>query len=146
MKLSNILIFGGIAVIAYELLNLGTAAGTAQFLLEGVTVNSITNYTVQILVQNVSNANVTLNSLVADIQLNGTDIGNASYFPSTPTVISGNSQQVVNLTVNPSLLSLPGAIINIVNAPGSALNFNVTGNANVNGLVLPFTLTKTVTV
>lgn len=145
MKTSTLLLIGA-GLVAYELFNLGVATGTAQFVFDGVTINSITNFTVSILVQNVSNATVNLNSLAASIDLNGTQIGNASFFPATPTVILPNSQQDVRLTVNPSLLSLPQAIIDAVNNPGVSLDFNVSGNANVNGLVLPFDLDKTVSI
>lgn len=148
MKILPIALLAVGGFILYNIAQLGVAGATIQILLNGVTVNSVTNYTVQLLVQNVSNANISLRSLTADIQLNGNDIGNASFFPvdannqPVPVVIPGNSQQVVNLTINPSLLNLPASIIALINNPTGNQNFTVSGNANVDSFVIPFSVSK----
>lgn len=137
-----LLVVGGLAV--YEFAQLGVAGKTVQILLDGVQINSITNFSLQLLVQNVSNANVKLNSMTGAITVNGNAIGNVSYF--SPVTVASNSQQVVNVTLRPDLLSLPASIIALINNSGGNLHFVVDGNANIDGLVIPFTVEKDIAV
>lgn len=145
MKTAGVVAIAAALGGAYYLTQVGTAGATAQFVFESVQFSSLTKWNVMILVQNVSNARINLNALAADITLNGDDIGNASFFPPTPAQIEPTSQQVVNLEVDLSILSLPGAIQDLISNPGSSYNFEVTGTANVNGFLVPFTLKKTIT-
>jgi|SRR5882724_5138309 len=144
MKTGTILLLAGAALVAYEFQQLGTAAQTVQIQLAGIQINSLTNYKVQLLIQNISNISCTVNALTGTITLNDSEIGNVSDF--NPVVIPARAQQVINISLNPDLLSLPFAIQNLINNPGIPLDFEVIGNANVNGLILPFDLTKTITV
>ena len=143
MKTGTVLLLGAAGLAVYYFEQLGVAGNTVQFVLNGISVKSLSDFQVQILVQNVSNASVRLAALSADITLNGMDIGNASFFPAQPQMIPGTSQQIVNIDVTPSILSLPGAIQNLLANPGGSYDVAVKGNANINSLVLPFSIEKT---
>lgn len=142
MKVGTLLLIGLAGFAAIEFLNLGTAVATVQFVFSGVTVNNPLSYNIQILVQNVSNASCTLSALTGAVTVNDNPIGTISDF--TAVVIPPTSQQTINVNLAVSALSLPSSIIDLVNNSGGDLDFNVTGNANVNGLVLPFSLDKSV--
>lgn len=144
MKTGTVLLLAGLGLAAYEFQQLGTAAQTVQFQFAGVQINGPTNYNVQILIQNISNIACTVNAMSGTISLNGVQIGNISDF--NPVTIGARAQQIVNVVLNPSILSLPIAIQNLINHPGNSLDFEVNGNANVNGLILPFDLTQSITV
>lgn len=142
MKTGTVLLLAGVGLAAYEFQQLNTAAQTVQFQFSGVQINSPTSYNVQILIQNISNIACSVNAMTGVISLNGVQIGNISDFQ--PVTIGARAQQIVNVVLNPSILSLPLAIQNLINNPGSTLQFEVNGNANVNGLILPFDLTQNV--
>jgi len=147
MKNSTALLLaaGGLALIYGS--RVATGVNTVNFVLNGVDLSDITNIKLQFLVQNVSNATGVLNSLSGNITVNGNDLGNISDF--NPVTIPPNSQQPINISLRPDLISLPQTIAALIQQNGSGnndLNFEVTGNANVNGIVLPFDLTKTINV
>jgi LEA14-like dessication related protein len=144
MKTGTILLLAGAGLVAYEFQQLGTAAQTVQFQFAGVQINGLTNYNVQLLIQNISNISCSVNAMSGVINLNGNQIGNISDF--NPVIIGARAQQIVNVALNPNLLSLPFEIQSLINNPGQPLNFEVNGNANVNGLILPFDLSKTIIV
>jgi hypothetical protein len=144
MKISTVLLLGVGALAVWEFQQIGTAAATVQFVFSGVQIKSLTNYVLQITVQNISNADCVLNAMSGTITVNDNDLGNVSDF--SPVNIRARSQQVVNITLQPSILSLPGAITDIINNSGGQLDFVFEGNANVNGLVLPINVEKIITV
>ena len=146
MKTGTVLLLGGLAVGAYYLSQLGVAANTVNIVFNGATPASLTQWQLQVVVQNVSNAAVNLNALSGNVMLNGNNVGNVSYFPTAPAQIAPTSQQVLNLQLNLNLLSLPTAIQNLIQSPaGNTLNFEIVGNANINSLVLPFDVKYPVT-
>lgn len=142
MNTGTILLLAGAGLVAYEFQQLGTAAATVQFQFAGVTFNSITSLNVQLLIQNISNIKCTVNALSGQIIMNDLQIGNISDFQ--PVDIAARSQQVVNVLLSLNVLSIPGTIQSLLNNPGAPLDFEIIGNANVNGLILPFDLTKTI--
>lgn len=144
MKTGNLLLLGGAGLIIYYLSQLGVAGKTVQFVFKGVSFLSATKLQIQLMVQNVSNANITLNALTGDVTINGNELGSASTF--TPVDIPGASQQQINLILDISILSLPSTIINLINQAGNTLNFQVTGNANINSLVVPFSVQQAITI
>jgi hypothetical protein len=142
MKTNTIVLLaiGGGAL--YYFSQLGVAGATVQFVFSGVDMTRFPQLGIQVLVQNVSNATIQLAAMSGQATLNGNSLGNVAYFPPTPALIAPTSQQLVNFTANLNLLSLPSTIQNLINTPGSgAYNFAVTGNANINSLVIPFNLT-----
>ena len=129
---------------AWKALGLGTAAATLNIVFAGVQMNSVTNYTLNFNIQNVTNTLINLNSLAGTVYLNGTNVGNVSTF--TPVGIAANDQTSINLTMDLSIFGIGTAIYNLVNTSGSVLNFEVKGNMNVSSLVLPFDVTNSVTI
>jgi Late embryogenesis abundant protein len=148
MKASTILLLGVGGLLAYNFAQLGVAGATVQFVMQTPSFISLTQLSVPVLVQNVSNASVNLNAMSGTVSINGNSLGNVSYFPSTPTVIQPTSQQIVNFQASISLFNLPSTIQNLINnVPGSGTyTFTISGNANINSLIIPFTLSYPVTI
>ena len=143
MKTGTVLLLAAGGLIAFHFLGLGVAGNTFQIVFAGVTPNNVFNYTLAFNVQNVSNTLVNLNSLAGTVFLNGQQVGSVSTF--IPQGIPGNSQTPVNLTLDLSAFGLGTAVYQLVNTSGSQMNFEVKGNMNVNGMVLPFDVTQSIT-
>lgn len=93
---------------------------------------------VNLIVQNTSNVDFTLNSLAATITSDGTQIGNVSNFHAV--AIPGNSQTAVPL--NLTLLPL-GIVDNLIQAFYGGFvkkEFIIDGSVNANGQQVPLTL------
>lgn len=137
MKTGTIIFIGVAGLAAYYFAQLGTVAKTIQIEFDGIQPQSLTAYDLLFRVQNVANGTVNLNAMTATVFLNGNQIGTVNDFKKYE--IPGTSQQDIKVRFDLSLFSLPSAIMQLVNANNSGLNFQVTGYANVNGFVVPFT-------
>lgn len=137
-----LLALGAGAVYYFEQLN--TASNSLQVVFQGVRINGPFNYTLNLIAQNVSNATLELNSLAADVTVNGNDLGNISNF--TPVTIGPNSSTAVNVTLAPSVLSIPGTVQALLQNPTGSFDFKVNGNMNINGLVLPLNVEKVIAI
>lgn len=144
MKTGTVLLIAGVGLVAYQFIQLNTGLNTVQFMIAGFSFKSLTTYEIQLLVQNVSNANANLNALTGIVTINDNQVGNVTDF--TPVNIAPRSQQIVNIDFTPNLLALPGTIQQLINSPGSNFNIGLSGNANVGGLVIPFNVTQSVQV
>jgi LEA14-like dessication related protein len=140
MKTSNIVLLGvgGYLVIRY-FGNLGVAVNTISFILKTVNIKAVNNIQVILTVQNVSNANLTINSMAGDIMLNGEQFASISDF--TQRMVPGNSAIDIPINVRPNYSNLPSYITSMLNGQKN-FDFTIQGNANVNGLVFPFSLTQ----
>lgn len=147
MKAGTLVLIVAAAGAAYYFEQLGVAGQTIQINFAGVTFKSITKLSLLFNIQNVSNAPVFVKALTADVTVNGDSIGSISAFPTgTEGNIPATGQKQMAFDLDISIISLPGAVRDIINNSSGQLNFEVIGNANVNSLVLPFDLTKTVSV
>lgn len=144
MKTGTVVLLGLAGLVLYEFQQLGTAVATVQFVFNGVQPKGLLKYTIQILVQNVSNATCQVNAMTGVVSINDNPVGNISDFQ--PVTVPGRGQQIVNIDLTVSVVELPSAVIDLLNNSGGNLAFNVTGNANVNGLILPFSLDKSISV
>lgn len=142
MKTSNVLIIGGLAYGAWYLSQLGVATATVRVVFSGVQIRGITDYLITMTIQNVSNVVVNVNSMSGDILLNGNHFASMGAFDRIQ--VAPNSQANIDVNVSPDLLSLPGTIRQLIQNGLGTLNFKVVGDVNVNGLVLPFNLDKSV--
>lgn len=132
----------GLAV--YEYSQLGLAAADVQFLFQGVNVNSLSNVQVTMLVQNVSNTPIVLNSMTLDLSVNGQSIGNAAVFPQVPITIQPNSQQPVAISITPDWLSIPSTVQSLIQSNSPNVKFEAVGTANVNNIPFPIDVQKSV--
>lgn len=145
MKIGGILLAAAVVGGIIYFGNLGIGAADVQFILGGVQIQGLTTIQVQLIVQNVSNADFKINSMSGTVTLNGNMLGNVSSFPATPIVVKANSQVPINVTLNLSLLSVPGVVQQLLAGTNQQLNFVVTGNVNLNSLVVPFTVQDSIT-
>lgn len=145
MKTGTVIAIGLGAAAVWYYSQLGVAAAVVQVVFSGVTIRSLTDYTLNFMIQNVSNATIELNSMTGVVSVNGNPLGNVSEFKLVQ--VPPNSQAPMNIDFEVSLLSLPGDIEDIVNnkSGNNNLDFKVVGNMNVNNLVLPLTVEQTVT-
>ena len=142
-------IFPAIAVGAglyalYYYSKLGLAGRDMQVVFKGFSIQGITNYTITLAVQNVSNSLIEVNSLAADVTVNGNSIGNLSTFQKTD--IPANSEVNLNLKLNVSLLGLPSIIADIINNQQGVYTVVVDGNMNVNNIVVPLNVNDQITI
>lgn len=146
MKTGTIILLGLGALAVYEYSQLGVAAADVQILFDDVSIVSLSNIQITILVQNVSNANIELNSMALAVTMNGQSLGNVSLFPVVPITIQGNSEQPVTVQLTPNWLTIPGAVADLINSGNmDAMSFNATGTANINNIPLPINVTKSTT-
>lgn len=144
MKTGTALTVLALGVAFYYFAQLGTAAATVQIVFSGIQPMGLLKYRLNFIIQNVSNATVDLNSLAADVTINGNDVGNISKFGTTQ--IGPNSQTTIDADLNVSLLSLPGAIRDLLTNSHGTFDFRVIGNMNINTLVLPVDVEQTINI
>ncbi len=144
MKTGTVLLVGAGLYGVWYMSQLGLATGTVSIVLDGVEIKGITNYVVNLKIQNVSNISVNVNSLTGDILLNGNELASISYFDKL--TVPANGQINIPIKVSPSLLDLPSALRGLLQSGLINLNFSIIGLVNANGLVLPFNLDKAVSI
>lgn len=130
-----LLILGG--VVLWSALSLGVSGTTAQVVLQGVQFNSLTDWVITLVVQNVSNGAIQVNSLNGQVIANGNVIGNLSDF-SGAVLVPANSEQPINIHFTPSLLSIPATVQTLISTNDPSLKIEVKGYMNVNNDVLPY--------
>lgn len=143
MKATTVILLASGAYGLYYISQLGLATSTITVVFQGVNFNSLTSLTVNLLVQNITNASVTVNSMTGNLLMNGSQLASLSDF--TARVIPANGQVTVPINVSLSLLSLPGDIVSLTQLTGQTIDFTVVGNVNVSGLILPINLDNPIT-
>lgn len=141
MKTGTVVLLGIGGLVLWEAYNLSVGTGTMQIVFKGVQINSLTNYTITLTAQNVSNVSISINSMTGNVLINGNQLASISDF--TVRTIPANGQIDIPITVQPSLLSIPVDIQQLITNGGQTIDFTVTGNVNASGFVLPFSLDQT---
>lgn len=144
MKTGTILLIGAGAGLLYYISQLGIATNTVSILFEGIQAKSLTDFIVTMRIQNVSNVSVNVNSMTGTLSLFSNPVANLSDF--TQRTVPANGQVDIQLEAAIDLLNLPATIQSVFQNAGSELDFTIAGNANVSGLVLPFSLDKSISV
>lgn len=147
MKATTWLLLAGLAFLGYEAWQLAVGTDMLQVILQGVQINSLTNYTVTLTAQNVSDAELTINALTGNILINGNQLASISTTSVPgwqPIIIPARGQANIPINVVPNLLSLPADIQQLIQSGGQTVDFTVQGGANVSGFVIPFSLDKIV--
>lgn len=98
--------------------------------------------TVELIVQNPSNVDFTINSLAANVFTDNTYIGNVANF--APVVIPRNTQQSIPLTIEFFSLGLIDQIINAFQTGFQKKTIQLQGTVNANGFQQPLDLPFTV--
>lgn len=142
MKTGTLLLVSLAALAVFEYSQLGIAAGTVQFVFEGVQIQNLNSIIANILVQNVSNSNIQLNSMALTLTVNGSPLGSAQIFPQSPIIIASNTQQPIPVSITPDWSNIPGDIAQIIQGNLSGLDFKADGFGNVNNVVLPIHIEK----
>jgi LEA14-like dessication related protein len=145
MKTGTMLLLGGGAYLLYQAFEKAQFANTVNILFQGVTIENLNSIIVKMVVQNITDTTVTVNSMTGTLLLNGNEIANISKFD--PQTIASNSQTEIDVKVSPDLGAIVMNFTSLISTPGSQLNFTAMGNVNLSGLpILPFNLDKTVTI
>lgn len=135
MKAGTLLLIGAAGFAAYYYMNLGVAGATIQFVVQGIHFDGISTITINMYAQNVSNADLVVSSMSGNVTVNNIQMGNISDFTSRS--IPANSQVIIPIVMRVSISSLPAVITAVLNSD-APVDVNISGNANVNGLVIPF--------
>lgn len=90
---------------------------------------------IQLSALNPSNQTAKINSIVGELYVNDSFIGDVSSF--VPQVIAPNAESIVSFQITPSLLSAFSTVKNLIINKGKGYKFVFKGNANVDGLVVP---------
>lgn len=139
-------VFEAVAIIAgiagLYFWNLKNAASNLTLFPGNITGFSLAGYsptiTADLIVQNTSNVDFTINSLAGNVTSDGTIIGNISSF--IPVPIPANSQGSIRLTLTLQPLGVVNDIISILTGGNGTRNMLVQGAVNANGLQVPFML------
>jgi LEA14-like dessication related protein len=144
MKIIDLLLLGAAGFGAWYLFNHAQSAANLQIDLSDAGITNINDITIDLLMSNTGNAPVQINSLAADVTVNGDLIASVSDF--TGLTIPANSQKTATVHAKPNILQLPTAIRDLVNSNTNNYVFNLKGNVNLNGAQLPIDITKQITV
>ncbi len=133
-------VFEAVALVAgvagLYLWNLRNAASNLNYFPGDITGFSLSGFspviTADLIVQNTSNVEFTINSLAGNVLSDGTIIGNLSNF--TPVRIPANSQGVLPLTFTLQPLGVVNDIISIITGGSGQRNFVLQGSVNANGI------------
>lgn len=132
------LVVGG-ALLAYNAFAKGTALKTLNFYpkkVDSLKFDGATPViTFSLAVQNTSNQNLVVKSLVGNLYANDFLIGNISMF--RPVRVSPNSETVLSLTIRLSLLGVVQDIIRAFSNGGLQQNLDFDARANVDGYNIP---------
>lgn len=91
----------------------------------------------EILIQNTSNVDFTINSMAANVTCDGTLVGNVSEF--VPILIPANSQGAIPITLTFMPLGLVNEIIEIISGSANGFkNIEIKGSVNANGIQQAF--------
>jgi Late embryogenesis abundant protein len=147
---TSTLVWGGVIIgggyLLYKYGGLVLAGNDLQINFSGVDLSNFPTVGVQLQCQNVSNTPIQVNALVGQVSVNGNPLGSINL--PAPVTIAALGATNVNMNFSPSLLSLPAAITQVINAQSGQLSFNVTGYANVSGIPapVPFNVTQSFSV
>jgi hypothetical protein len=141
LKTSTLLWIAGGAALLWYLANKATTLANLQFTAKSVSFQgSGLQLTVGIL--NPTNGELTINSIVGNVLVNGQPFGTITNF--TQTVVAANAETDIILNISPNVLSLASDLINELSTGGPAAPSSVSiiaqGTANVNGSPLPVNL------
>lgn len=133
-------IVAGIAGLYYW--NLQRSAGNLVYLPGNITGFSLSGFspviTADIIVQNTSNSDFTINSLAGNVLSGSTLIGNIANF--VPVHIGPNSQGRIPLTLTLQPLGVVNDIISIITGGSGSRTITVQGAVNANGVQAPLSL------
>lgn len=142
--LSALLLIGGLVGLYYW--NQSRSAGTLNYFPGNVTNISLSGInpvaTVDLIVQNPSNVDFTINSISGIATTDNTQIGNVADF--TPITVPANSQRPIPLTITLFSIGIIDQIVHAFQGGNIPKTINVTGTVNANGYQEPLNLNYTV--
>lgn len=95
--------------------------------------------TVELLIQNTSNQDYTLNSMAGNLYANGTLVGNLSVF--NPVSIKRNSQTILDVQIKMLLIGMLDNIIDAITNGAYKVTLELDSYANVDNLQIPVDIT-----
>lgn len=136
-----LLLLGGFTLLYFG--NKAYSAGNLTFFphrFTGMAFEGITPVaTIELIVQNTSNTDFTLNSLSGNVLVQNTLVGNVGNF--SPVYIPGNSETVIPLKIRFLLISLVDDIIAAFQTGHFDKELVFDGTVNANGVQVPLNLT-----
>ncbi|MET0461916.1 MAG: LEA type 2 family protein [Chitinophagaceae bacterium] len=140
MNLGTVALVGLGGYFLWYTTNLGIAGQTIEIVFQGVRFDSLTKYVVTFSMRNVSNVGVTVNAMTGTLYCRGQVFANLKSF--TPVTVPARGEVNVEVIAESSVLTIPSIIADIIAQKANDIDFSVQGNANLNGLVVPFRVDK----
>lgn len=138
MKLLNVLLLGGAGLFILNRLSAASVASTLNFRIGSIGMEG-SNLIIDLIAQNPQNAGFVVNSVVADLLIDGKAVGNISMFDAKEVKALGETK--IPLLFR---FSLAGVLQNVKALIDGSLGRDaviaIIGNVNVNGTVMPLNL------
>jgi LEA14-like dessication related protein len=136
MKTTTVALVAIGGFLAYQIFKVYNAVNTVQLVFNGITAQSVTTYTLNFIIQNVTNVAANLNAITGSVFMNGTNIGAISNF--SPVAVPAAGQVSVNVTLQVSVLGLSSQLMSLLQNGAAGATVEVKGNMNVDSLIIPF--------
>lgn len=130
-------LLGGVGLYALNKIGMFSIGSTLNFRLGnfGFTSGGID---LNLIAQNPQDAGFVVNSVVGNVLLGSTVVGNISSF--SPVTIAPNSETPIRLTIRPSLTGALSLLSDVIKGNVAKQPITVSGNVNAGGTVLPLNL------
>jgi LEA14-like dessication related protein len=139
VKLLNGILIGTGLIWLFNRIGIASIASSLNFRIGGLGFSG-GNPVITLVAQNPQSAGFAVNSIVGDVYINGTLMGNLSMFQQV--MITPVSEVALPLTVRVNWLGLPGFITDVLqNGWKAGMTVNIKGNANVETTIVPLNLT-----
>lgn len=96
---------------------------------------------IELAVQNPTNSTIKIKSITGSISVNGKYLANVSAFGDQ--TVAPNSESTLRLVARPSALGIFESVRELLTAPAGQVSATFQGSANVDGIVVPITETRT---
>lgn len=141
--MSNKLLLIGAAAVAYYLYTQKKAIGLLSYYIksvDGVSFSGFTPYLdITLAIQNPSNTSFTVKDIIANLTVNGNNVGSISSF--VPLEIPEASEVPYPLQIRLNLIGLTQDLITLIQQQsGNAITINLQGYVNASGITAPINL------
>lgn len=141
MKIGGVIAGVGVLYFGWTLWQKYEAGSNLDVNIANVDLSGFPNVQVVLSVQNVTNTPLTVNSVAGNLAVNNVPLGSLS--STIPVTLAPNQITMVTINFSASMVNLPNAIATVINQLGGSLAFNVTGEANVQGIPVPVPINDT---
>lgn len=142
MKNGNLVVIGAIAIVAIAIASRKKAAGLLNYFISGVAIRwdgVVPIMRIDLGIQNPSNQDFTIKSLVGNVTANGYQIANVSAFDTVQ--VKAASQVIYPIYLRLSFIGVVADIVNLITTGnGTTQSISFKGTVNASDVVAPIEL------